>query len=286
MTDRPTRPLMPQTRRNYRTKLERCIRLAAEANRSILADDVQTVRFVLGRVSPHPGTRNGYLDALRCFYDFLIAQGLRKDNPARDIGRSRIARGRPRPFSIDECCRYLDAARELGAKHYTIAVLALHMGMRREEMRILEWVQFFEAEGRMWLDVTGKGGSFERVPVHPAVREALRILRAGAESTHLFASPVLWGKPVSRSWMHVRHHEILDAAGLTDGTLHQLRHSYATYLGRSGADISVVQRGLRHASISSTQIYREVLPEELAEWNERLDYRQLLEERIAKETGT
>jgi integrase len=67
------------------------------------------------------------------------------------------------------------------------------------------------------------------------------------------------------------HHKICEAAGLpTTLRLHQLRHSYATYLRAAGADQALVQLGLRHSDPKSTAI-----PEELAERQELLSFADL-----------
>src|SRR5688500_18457220 len=64
MADRRPRPLRADTRRSYLTAVKKAIRLAGQGGYSLLADDVRAVRYVLGKLSPHPGTQNNYRAAL------------------------------------------------------------------------------------------------------------------------------------------------------------------------------------------------------------------------------
>ena len=276
MADRRVRPLARETRYGYRNRVSNAIRIAQEGGHSLLADDVRTLRFVLGKVSPHPTTRNGYIAALETFYDFLIVQGLRSTNPAREVGRSRDIKHAPRPLDRDACERYLAAAVELGPTFEIIATLGLYQGWRRSEMRYARWSWFFTADGGAWCDVTGKGNRTARVPVHSRTLHALQRLREShTDATWLFPSSDLRraGEPVGGTWFSNAHHQICERASLpTTLRLHQLRHSFATYLRAAGADMAVTQMGLRHADPKSTAIYMRVFPAELQQAQERLSF--------------
>lgn len=281
MVDREGRPLGKTTRNQYTYLVRRAMKIAEAGGHSILAGDVRDVRFVLGMLPPHPSSQAGYIAALAAFYDFLVEATFRKDNPTEKIRRPPLPIGVPRPLSYDDCCSYLRAAFRLSITHYAIAVLGLYMGLRRNEIRDMKWSQFFEFDDRLWCDVHGKGGFRDAEPVHHEVAAVLLELRKQHDDPiHLFPSTVRarYGHPVSKSWIRTRHLEIVEDAGLGPCTLHQLRHSFATHMGRAGSDISVVQRAMRHRAISSTQIYRAVFDDELAAGIDQLDFRWKAEE--------
>lgn len=58
----------------------------------------------------------------------------------------------------------------------------------------------------------------------------------------------------------------------SDARLHDLRHSCATYLLKSGVPMEYVQKILGHASIKTTQIYAEVLQEVMQKEMEKLRF--------------
>ena len=49
-----------------------------------------------------------------------------------------------------------------------------------------------------------------------------------------------------------------DALGMTDVTMHRMRHWFGTMIQREFGDLRVTQECLRHANVSSTQIYTQV----------------------------
>lgn len=274
MADRRPKPLSRETRYGYRRRVMKAIQIGQAGGHSLLAGDARTLRFILGRLSPHPTTQTGYIAALQCFFEFLIAQGLRRDNPAKTIGRPPTLKHAPRPLELAACTRYEAAAVELGLCFETIAVLGLYQGWRRSEIRQARWAWFFHADGRTWCDVTGKGSKTARVPVHSRTDRLLARLRdAHSDPIWLLPSPLRPGEPIGGTWMSNAHHRICEAASLpVTLRLHQLRHSYATYLRAAGADQALVQLGLRHSDPKSTAIYMQVFPEELAQVSERLSF--------------
>lgn len=66
------------------------------------------------------------------------------------------------------------------------------------------------------------------------------------------------GDPINSPTDHRKWEELLARAGVKDVRLHAARHTAATLMLATGADISIVQEILRHADIRTTCLYVDV----------------------------
>lgn len=109
------------------------------------------------------------------------------------------------------------------------------------------------------ITVFGKGSKERFCPVGTTALEAIETyqLQAGVSNGSLFLSKLR--KQMSTraiSNLFKKYHQHTDIP--VDVSPHKLRHSFATHLLDSGADLRSVQAMLGHASLSTTQIYTHV----------------------------
>jgi integrase/recombinase XerD len=221
------------------------------------------------------------LSALRQFFRFLLAEGLRPDDPTSTAEPPKARRSLPKIMSVAEVDRLLSVAREAAddpaltpaRRLAALRMVALLELLYATGLRVSELVSLPAAAGRggrPFIAVRGKGGRERLVPLNPAAHEALAAYRAARDQ--LGRAEGKWLFPANSAEGHLTRQafardlkRVAAAAGLSPAKLspHVLRHAFATHLLAGGADLRAVQTLLGHADISTTQIYTHVLDERL-----------------------
>lgn len=218
------------------------------------------------------------LSALRQFFKFLYAEGLRADDPTGTLDAPRRQRPLPKTMSEAETARLLDRAEAEAAENpHDLAasrMFALVEVLYATGLRVSELVGLpaaVAARDERFFVVKGKGNKERIVPLSAKARAAMRVWRglrdtipALADSPFLF--PAASGTGYLPRQVFARDLKALAArAGIPAAKLspHVMRHAFASHLLQNGADLRAVQQLLGHADISTTQIYTHVLEERL-----------------------
>lgn len=223
------------------------------------------------------------LSCVRQFHRFLLAEGLRKDDPGSLIDSPRKGRTLPKNLSADEVGRLLDhaklaaadAALKPGAQFRALRMHCLLEVLYATGLRVSELVGLPRAAARVKepiLAIRGKGGRERLTPLSAPAQRAMaawhQVLEAqvpaGGRQAWLFPSDSESGHMTRQAFARDLKAAAL-AAGLDPGRVspHVLRHAFASHLLQNGADLRVVQELLGHADISTTQIYTHMLDERL-----------------------
>jgi integrase/recombinase XerD len=153
-----------------------------------------------------------------------------------------------------------DASTPLGLRDRAVLEVLYATGARVSEVSSLELRDLDLSQGQVTL--MGKGSKERIVPMHRIavetvrryLREARPMLLSGASGDTLFLS--VRGRQYSADAirrMFKRNTALVGAASALSP--HALRHSFATHLLDSGADLRTVQELLGHVALSTTQIY-------------------------------
>ncbi len=204
--------------------------------------------------------------ALRGFYAFLTAEGLRADNPSAALPKPTLRRPLPKIVThIEVDSLFAVIAERLASPTATrqdLRLSALIELLYGSGLRATELVSLPRAAMRgdqPYLILKGKGGKERLVPISDRARAAVAQWRAYVpeENPWLFPS----GKShLSRIRLYQIVRDLAGAAGMDPTTVspHVLRHAFATHLLEGGADLRALQSMLGHADIATTQIYTHV----------------------------
>jgi len=270
----------PNTVESYRRDLADCARFLAgrdaQARHLLDAADSDRLRAYLKHLERRgmaPSTAARRLSALRQFFRFLYAEGLRDDDPCGRLDGPRQGRTLPKVLREEEVDRLLTAAaarpgRE-GRRLNALVELCYATGMRVSELVGLPLAAV--SRDPHVLIVRGKGERERMVPLGESARRAVRDYLAVRDRFQARAGDSPWLFP-GRGRQHLTRHrfaqllkELAVEAGIEPRRVspHVLRHAFATHLLHHGADLRAVQQMLGHADISTTQIYTHVLDERL-----------------------
>jgi integrase/recombinase XerD len=204
------------------------------------------------------------VSGLRAFFQYVVEEGERKDNPAAELALPKLGRKLPEVLSVEEVEAMLEAidrSTDLGERNYTMLELLYGCGLRVSELLALGDSQLAPQEAM--LRIRGKGEKERLVPVGEIAWEQLQRYRRHVRprlAEHK-AGRGLWfvnrrGRPLTRVMVFTIVRQLATAAGIGRAVSpHTFRHAFATHLVEGGADLRVVQELLGHASILTTEIY-------------------------------
>ena len=214
------------------------------------------------------------MSALRSFFDWMITEGDRKDNPCDGLDQPKIGRNLPEVLSVEEVSAIMDSVPSgtwTGVRDRAILEILYGCGLRVSELCSLKISSVYLDEA--FVRVIGKGNKERLVP--------LGEMAAGAFSDYLGLRPEpalpaygdiaflnRFGRPLSRvSVFNMVKRQALAAGVRKEISPHTFRHSFATHLVENGADLRVVQEMLGHESILTTEIYTHI---DSASWQQEI----------------
>ena len=159
-----------------------------------------------------------------------------------------------------EAKRLLIHARALRSDLAHFIQLALNTGCRKTELLTLKWSDV-DLDRRFFIlrPENTKSGKRRAVPLNANALEAIKALREGNDSELLF--PARCGARVkSYNWLF---RKAVKSAGIEDFKIHDLRHTFASWLVSEGVELVKVRDLLGHTKISMTERYAHLMPSKL-----------------------
>ena len=201
-----------------------------------------------------PGSINRVIILLRYMFNLAIKweiEGVFR-NPTAGIPLLKENNQVERFLSAEEAKALLIAikASKNPMLQHIVSMLIL-TGARKREVLDAKW-EDFDMERTSWRIPNTKAGKARIVPLSDAATALLTKLRKKKRSPYAFANPITLKpyKSIYYSW-----HTARKEAGLDDVRIHDLRHSFASFLVNAGRSLYEVQTLLGHTQIKTTQRY-------------------------------
>ncbi|TDP00684.1 site-specific tyrosine recombinase XerD [Flavobacterium sp. 245] len=222
----------------------------------------QFIYSVAKEVNPRSQAR--IISGLKSFFNYLIFEDYRNDNPLELIESPKTGRKLPDTLAIDEIdalIAAIDLSSNEGERNRAMLETLYGCGLRVSELVTLKISDLFFDEG--FIKITGKGNKERFVPIGKLTKKYIEIykdevrpnliIKKGFEDT-LFLNRR--GNQLTRAMIFTIIKDLAVKIGLHKNiSPHTLRHSFATHLLENGADLRSIQLMLGHESITTTEIY-------------------------------
>lgn len=205
-----------------------------------------------------PATVNRYVAAVKHMFTKAVEWEMVEDSILKHMKRVKFLpenNRRLRYLSGEECQKLLGCC---DAHLRPIVVTALNTGMRKEEILSLTWDNVDLKHGFILLnqDQT-KNSERKEVPINGTLRETLSAVTRRLDIPYVFYDPTSGKRylDVKRSFKTA-----LKRAGIKDFKFHDLRHTFASQLVMTGADLTTVKDLLGHKTLAMTLRYAHLAP--------------------------
>ncbi|WP_291963656.1 site-specific tyrosine recombinase XerD [Maribacter sp.] len=247
-----------------------------DINTTPILIDKNTVQQFIYEIAKvvNPRSQARIISGLKSFFNYLIFEDYRKDNPLDLIESPKIGRKLPDTLSeneIDKLISAIDLSSAEGERNRAMLETLYGCGLRVSELIGLKISDLYFEED--FIKVTGKGDKQRFVPISAVNKKYIDIYRNEVR-VHLNIKEgyqdILFlnrrGRQLTRAMIFTIVKNLAVTIGLQKSiSPHTFRHSFATHLLENGADLRSIQQMLGHESITTTEIYMHVDRSHLAE---------------------
>ncbi len=256
---------------NYSFDIEKLIRFLdtnklAPSPITITKETIQQFVYEIAKVV-NPRSQARIISGLKSFFNYLVFEDYRVDNPMDLIESPKTGRKLPDTLSIEEInllIGAIDLSKPEGERNRAMLETLYGCGLRASELINLRLSDLYFDED--FIKVTGKGDKQRFVPISDINKKYILIyqnevrvhqtIQKGFEDI-LFLNRR--GKQLTRAMIFTIIKRLALATELQKNiSPHTFRHSFATHLLTNGADLRAIQQMLGHESITTTEIYMHV----------------------------
>lgn len=171
---------------------------------------------------------------------------------------------------------FLELAKQVQPELYALYYLAIHTGMRKSELLVLQWEDIdwhhdtlqvqrqlrWKRRGQYEFNCPKTTKGIRSIKLGEKAVEALNAHKASlepGENDLIFAEDT--GEPIRDHALYRSFKQLLEEAGLPEIRFHDLRHTAASLMLNYGVPVIIVSRRLGHAKPSITMdVYGHIIP--------------------------
>ncbi|MDN3594601.1 site-specific tyrosine recombinase XerD [Zunongwangia endophytica] len=240
-----------------------------EISSSPLTINQETLQLFLYEIAKELNARSRarLISGLKSFFNYLIFEDYREDNPTDLLEAPKIGRKLPVTISVEEIdslIATIDLSKAEGERNRAIIETLYGCGLRVSELTNLKISDLFFDEG--FIKITGKGDKQRFVPISDYNIKYINIYKDEVRPDQKIkpeATDTLFlnrrGGQLTRAMIFTIIKQLAEKANIKKKiSPHTFRHSFATHLLENGADLRAIQQMLGHESITTTEIYMHV----------------------------
>jgi integrase/recombinase XerC len=277
------RGLAANTLSNYKRELALLPQVARDTPLEQLTEEhMRLAMATANQQGLAPASLTRRLSAWRGFFDWAVQHNLIAHNPCKGVRGPKAGKRLPKALPPDAAQALMQSsapsapeAKPQQYRDHAIVELLYSSGLRLTELIQLDsrYFKTTDYESLGWIDlaeaqvsVLGKGNKRRSVPIGKAALKAIELWLAARETfcaqlpAHQVDPHALFlatrGKRIAGRAVQQLVGDLAARAGIAAKVHpHVLRHSFASHLLQSSADLRGVQELLGHANIGTTQIY-------------------------------
>lgn len=196
--------------------------------------------------------QNTVINAIKSYYEHVLG----KPREYYDLQRPQKSKTLPNIFSKEEVAKIISCTKNI--KHKAILMTIYSGGLRISEALNLRIKDLHSDEGYIFIK-DSKGKRDRKTVLSPLLLNVLRTYYKAHKPSYWLFEGQDGGKYSAKSIQQILRKSVDKAGANPWGTVHTLRHSFATHLLQEGVNLRVIQTMLGHASSKTTEIYTHVL---------------------------
>ncbi|GAB7079124.1 tyrosine-type recombinase/integrase [Megalodesulfovibrio paquesii] len=229
--------------------------------------DLEKLKASMAKAGKTPRTCEYALAVFRQVHNFATRHNLLDAfNPMDKVKAPRRDNRRQAFLTHEQAATLLDELAKHSQDVHDQALISLHTGARAGEIFRLKWQDINLAHGVITLMDT-KNGQTRQAIMTAEVRAMLQRRKPGAPAAFVFTTKD--GQPVAK--VSKTFERVVASLGFNEGVdderhrlcFHSLRHTFASWMAMSGADVFTLKEAMGHKTLAMTMRYSHLMPSHL-----------------------